>query len=85
MSRTQRPPLAAEDTCGAYFYYRLSRPPGHSAAGRIEAMKNSNNPFWIRTRELASCGLNQLRYRVPPDRRCNWLYFLSNCMTEAFL
>jgi hypothetical protein len=71
VSPTQRPPLTAEDNCGAHFSCRPSGPQGHSAARRIEAMKNPNNSIWIRTRELASCSLHQLRYRVPLDRRCN--------------
>jgi hypothetical protein len=46
---------------GTHFCYRLSRPQGRSAAGRIMSTKNSNDIIGNRTREL-----NQLRHRVPP-------------------
>jgi len=35
VSLTHRPPLPAGNTPGDYFCYRLSRPQGHSAIGRI--------------------------------------------------
>ena len=34
---------------GTHFCYRLSRPQGHSAAGRIMSMKNSNDTVGNRT------------------------------------
>jgi len=37
---------------GAHFCYRLSRPQGHSAAGRIMSLKNSNDTIGNRTRDL---------------------------------
>jgi len=37
---------------GTHFCYRLSRPQGHSAAGRIMSMKNSNDTIGNRTRDL---------------------------------
>jgi hypothetical protein len=30
------------DTPGTHFYYNLSRPQGHSAAGKIKSIKNLN-------------------------------------------
>jgi len=50
-----------------HFCYRLSQPQGHSAAGRIMSMKNSNDTIGNRTRDLpvvALC-LNQLHHRAP--------------------
>jgi hypothetical protein len=35
-----------------HFCSRLSRPQGHSAAGRIMSMKNSHDTIWNRTRDL---------------------------------
>jgi hypothetical protein len=35
--------------------YRLSQPQGHSAAGRIMAMQNSNNNIGNQTRDLPVC------------------------------
>jgi hypothetical protein len=37
---------------GSHFCWRLSQPPGHSAAKRIMSMKNSNDTIGNRTREL---------------------------------
>jgi hypothetical protein len=39
VSPTQRPPLPPENTPGIHFCYRLSRPQGNSAAGRIMSTK----------------------------------------------
>jgi len=52
---------------GIHFCYRLSRPQGHSAAGRIRSIKNSSETVGI---EPATFGLvakyhNQLRHLVP--------------------
>ena len=40
------------DTPGTHFCYRLSRPQGHRAAGRIELLKNPNDPIENRTHDL---------------------------------
>ena len=40
---------------GTHFCYRLSRPQGHSAAGRIMSMKNCNDTIGNRTRDLLAC------------------------------
>ena len=37
---------------GTHFCYRLTQPQGHSAAGRIMLMKNSNNTIGNRTLDL---------------------------------
>ena len=44
---THQPPLP-----GTHFCYRLSRPQGYSAAGRIKSMKNPNDPIWNGTSDL---------------------------------
>jgi len=43
VSPMQRPPLPAGNIPGAHFCSRPSQPQGHSAAGSIMSMKNSNN------------------------------------------
>ena len=40
---------------GTHFCWRLSQPRGHRAAGRIMWMKNSNDTFANRTRDLPAC------------------------------
>jgi len=52
---------------GTHFCQMLSRPKGHSEAGRIMSMKNPNETIENRTRDLQACSaLHQLRHRVPP-------------------
>jgi hypothetical protein len=60
LSPTHRPPLPPSpgDIPGIHFCYRLSRPQGHSAAGRIMSMKNSNDTIGNRTRDLSACSLS---------------------------
>ena len=55
VSRTHRPPLIPGNSPGTHFYWRLSRPQGHSAAGRIMSMKNSSDTIGNRTRDLPIC------------------------------
>ena len=60
------PPPTPGDTTGTHFSWSLSRPQGHSAAGRIESV-NLDDPIGT---EPANCRLvveclNQLCHRVP--------------------
>jgi hypothetical protein len=40
---------------GTHFCYRMSRPKGHSTAGKIISIKNCNDTIGNRTRYLAAC------------------------------
>jgi len=51
-SPTHRSPLNPEYIPRAHFCYRLGRPQGNSAAGRIMQIKNSNDANGNRTRDL---------------------------------
>ena len=55
VSFTHRPPLPPGNASGTHFCWRLIRPQGHSAAGRIMSMKNSNDTSWDRTSGLPIC------------------------------
>jgi len=55
VSPTHRPPLPPRRYPGTNFYWMLSYPLGHSAAGRILVMKNSHDTIANRTRDLAAC------------------------------
>jgi hypothetical protein len=57
VSLTNRPPLphTPENISGTNFYWRLSQPQGHSAAGRIMSMKNSSYNIGNRTCDLRAC------------------------------
>jgi hypothetical protein len=60
ISPTHRPSLPPGGTPGSNFYYTLSRPQGHSAAGRIMSLKNLTDPIGNRTRNLPACSANNL-------------------------
>ena len=55
VSLTHLPHLPPGNSPGTHFFYRLSRPQGHSAIGRIMSMKNSNDSIWDRTSDLLIC------------------------------
>jgi len=55
VSPTHRPPLPPGNIPGTHFCWRLSRPQGHSAVGRIMSMKNSSDTNGNRTRDLPAC------------------------------
>ena len=55
VSPTHRPPLHLGSIPGTHFCQRLSRPQGHSAAGRFVSMKNSSDTIGNRTRDLSTC------------------------------
>jgi len=55
VSLTHRPPLPPGNTTDTLFCWRLSRPQGHGATGRIMSLKNSNDTIGNRTRDLPIC------------------------------
>ena len=55
VSLTHRPPLPPGNIPGTHFCWRLSRPQGHSAAGRIMLMKKSSDTIGNRTLDLPAC------------------------------
>jgi hypothetical protein len=55
VSLTHMPPLPPENAPGAHLCWRLSRPQGYSAIGRIMSTKNSNDTIWNRTSHLPIC------------------------------
>jgi len=55
VSSTHRPSLLPGNIPGTHFCCRLSQPQGHSEAGRIMSMKESNDTIGNRTRDLPTC------------------------------
>jgi hypothetical protein len=58
VSLTHRPSLPPGNAPGIHFCWRLSRPQGHSAIGRIMSMKNSNDTIWIFFKSIYLCYLS---------------------------
>jgi len=56
VSRTHRPSLPPGNIPGTHFCYRLSQPQGHSVAGRIMSMKNSNDTIGNQTCDFPTSG-----------------------------
>jgi hypothetical protein len=56
-SLMRRPPFNPWKIPGTHFYYRLTRPWGHSAAERIRSIEKSNDLFGNRTHNLPSCSI----------------------------
>ena len=66
VSPKHRTPLAPPgNTPGTHFCYRLIRTQDHSAARRVISMKNSNDTFGNRNRDLPACSAE--RHRVPQN------------------
>jgi len=55
VSPTHKPPLSPGNIPGTHFVWSLSRPQGHSAAGRIMSMKKFNDTIRDRTRDIPAC------------------------------
>ena len=78
VSPTQRPPLHPGNIPGTNFCWRLSLPKGqgHSAAGMITPMKNSNDIIGNRIRDLPACSagsnLGPRKHTVVTTLPVNW-------------
>jgi hypothetical protein len=72
---THRPPLTPGNAPGTHFCYRLSRPQGHSAIGRIMSKKNSNDTIWNRNSDLRFVAHYWLRVEnnhKKHENECQW-------------
>jgi hypothetical protein len=57
VSLMRRSPFVPRKIPGTHFYYRLSRPQGHNADGRIRSIEKSNYLIGNRTRDLLACSI----------------------------
>jgi hypothetical protein len=62
-SPTHRPSWPPGRIPSTHFCYRLSRPQGHNATGRVKSLKNSSDSIGNRTRDLSSCSAVPLTWR----------------------
>jgi hypothetical protein len=65
-----------------HFCYRLSQPQGHSAAGNIMSMKNSNDTIGNRTRDLPACSSVSQPTAPPRDLRDRVVFWFSEGETS---
>jgi hypothetical protein len=56
-SLTRRPPFTPTKITGTHFCWRLSRPLGHTTAGRIRSNEKSNYLIGNRTRDHPACSI----------------------------
>jgi hypothetical protein len=57
VSLTHTPPFTPRKIPGTHFCWRLSRPQGHRAAGRIRSIEKSNDLIRNRTRDVLPCSI----------------------------
>ena len=69
---------------GTHFCQRLSRPQGHSAAGRIMSMKNSSETIGNRTRDLSTYSAVP-QPTAPPRAPTNTgtVKYMSTCVVQS--
>ena len=78
VSPKHRPPLPPGNVPDTYFCYRLSRPQGHSAPGRIMSIKISSDTIGNQTRDLPACSAVPQPTAPPRDNRNEYQeYFLG--------
>ena len=76
VSPKHRPPLPLGNIPGTHSCYRLSRPQGHSAAGRIMSMKNFNDTIGNRTSDLPTCSAVAQPNALPLNRTPIYVVFM---------
>jgi len=76
VSLKQRPTLPTGKIPGTHFSYRVSKPQGHSATGRILSMKISNDTIGNWTRDLPSYSA------VPQTTACPRLFLTKYCFVN---
>jgi hypothetical protein len=57
VSFTRPPPFTPKKIPGTHFCYRLSRPQGHSVAGKIGSIEQFSDLIGNRTRDLVACSI----------------------------
>jgi hypothetical protein len=76
---TRRPPFTPRKIRGTHFCYMVSRPQGHSAAGRITSIEKSDDLIGSRNRDLPACSI------VPTVPRAPSPVLMSCVLTKCLL
>jgi hypothetical protein len=70
VSPTHRPSLPPGRIPGTHFWYRLSRPQGHNATGRVKSLKNYSDSIANRIRDLPVCSAVPQPTAPPRQIKC---------------
>jgi hypothetical protein len=71
------PPPLQGNIPGTHFCQRLSRPQGHTAAGRTKSIKNSNDTNWKRSRDLPAFSSVPQPAALPPRSSVIWFLHIQ--------
>jgi hypothetical protein len=82
VSLMQPPPFTPRKIPGTHFCYSLSQPQGHSAAGRIKSIEESNDLIRNQTCDLLACSIVPQPTMIPHAPHC---LILSIPMTIKFI
>jgi hypothetical protein len=81
VSPTHRPPLPSGNIPGSHSCYRLGRPQGHRAPGRIKSTKNCSDAMGNQTRDLPAC--SAVPQPTAPQSLWQAAYILFNLLTQS--
>jgi hypothetical protein len=76
VSRTRRQPFTSGNIPNTHFCQSLSRPQGHSAAGKIRSIEKSNDLIGNRNRDLPACSIVPQQTTLPRFPPCEMYWGL---------
>jgi hypothetical protein len=79
--RASRPPFTPRKIPGTHFFQKLSRPQGHSGAGKIRSIAKSSDLIENRTRDLPACSIVSQPTTLP-RAPLNYKEIIDTIMTQ---
>jgi hypothetical protein len=73
-----RPPFTSRKIPGTHFCQRLSRPQGHTAAGRIRSTERSSDLIGNRNRDLPACSIVPQPSMLPRSAIMTTRFYVTN-------